>query len=141
MAGRAVVPRVGRASEHGRDFDDAKEQAARIATERDLEYAPSFHRDFVVGVATYAFELFTAVVDLDTVFVPIGLGSGICGVIGVRDLLGLKTNIVGVVAESANTYSLSVAARRIAPTASALTFADLCEQGYRAELSLMIVKP
>src|SRR6202045_1453679 len=52
--------------EHGRDFDDAKEQAARIATERDLEYAPSFHRDFVVGVATYAFELFTGVVDLDT---------------------------------------------------------------------------
>ncbi len=52
--------------EHGRDFDDAKEQAARIATERKLQYAPSFHRDFVVGVATYAFELFTAVVDLDT---------------------------------------------------------------------------
>jgi len=110
--------------EHGRDFDDAKEQAARIATERGLEYAPSFHRDFVIGVATYAFELLTAMVDIDTVYVPIGLGSGICGVIGVRDLLGLKTNIVGVVAESANTYSLSVAARRIAPTASALTFAD-----------------
>ena len=110
--------------EHGRDFDDAKEQAARIATERNLEYAPSFHRDFVVGVATYAFELFTAVVDLDTVFVPIGLGSGICGVIGTRDLLGLRTKIVGVVAEGANTYSLSVAAGRIAPTASALTFAD-----------------
>ena len=108
--------------EHGRDFDDAKEQAARIATERDLEYAPSFYRDFVVGVATYAFELFTAVVDLDTVFVPIGLGSGICGVIGTRDLLGLRTKIVGVVAEGANTYSLSVAAGRIAPTASALTF-------------------
>jgi threonine dehydratase len=93
--------------EHGRDFDDAKEQAARIATERGLEYAPSFHRDFVIGVATYAFELLTAMVDIDTVYVPIGLGSGICGVIGVRDLLGLKTNIVGVVAESANTYSLS----------------------------------
>src|ERR1700722_5505023 len=81
-------------------------------------------RDFDVGVATYAFELFTAVVDLDTVFVPIGLGSGICGVIGTRDLLGLRTKIVGVVAEGANPYSLSVAAGRIAPTASALTFAD-----------------
>jgi threonine dehydratase len=110
--------------EHGRDFDDAKEQAARIATERNLEYAPSFHRDFVVGVATYAFELFTGVVDLDTVYVPIGLGSGICGVIGTRDLLDLKTKIVGVVAEGANTYSRSVAAGRIVPTNSALTFAD-----------------
>jgi len=110
--------------EHGRDFDDAKEEAARIAADRSLEYAPSFHRYFVVGVATYAFELFTAIVDLDTIYVPIGLGSGICGVIGMRDLLGLKTKIVGVVAESANTYSRSVAAGRIAPTASALTFAD-----------------
>ena len=101
--------------EHGRDFDDAKEQAALIATKRDLEYAPSFHRDFVVGVATYAFELFTAVVDLDTVFVPIGLGSGICGVIGTRDLLGLRTKIVGVVAEGANTYSLSVPSKPMMP--------------------------
>jgi threonine dehydratase len=40
--------------EHGRDFDEAKEQAIRIASERGLEYAPSFHRDFVIGVATYA---------------------------------------------------------------------------------------
>jgi threonine dehydratase len=68
--------------EHGRDFDDAKEAAIRIAGERGLEYAPSFHRDFVIGVATYAHELFSAVDDLDTVYVPIGLGSGICGVIG-----------------------------------------------------------
>ena len=108
--------------EHGRDFDDAKEEAARIAADRSLEYAPSFHRDFVVGVATYAFELFTAIVDLDTIYVPIGLGSGICGVIGMRDLLGLKTNIVGVVAESA--IQPFGGGRRIAPTASALTFAD-----------------
>jgi threonine dehydratase len=64
--------------EHGRDFDEAKEAAIRIATERGLEYAPSFHRDFVIGVATYAHELFSAVGALDTVYVPIGLGSGIC---------------------------------------------------------------
>jgi threonine dehydratase len=110
--------------EHGRDFDEAKEQAVRIAAERGLEYAPSFHRDFVVGVATYAHELFTAIDDLDTVYVPIGLGSGICGVIGTRDVLGLKTRIVGVVAEGANTYRRSVAAGRVVPTNSALTFAD-----------------
>jgi threonine dehydratase len=110
--------------EHGRDFDEAKEQAARIATQRNLEFAPSFHRDFVIGVATYAFELFTAMMDLDVVYVPIGLGSGICGVMGTRDLLGLKTKVVGVVAEGANTYSRSMVAGRIVPTASALTFAD-----------------
>src|SRR6516164_8452512 len=102
--------------EYGRDFDEAKDQAVRIAVERGLEFAPSFHRDFVVGVATYAHELFMAVGDLDTVYVPIGLGSGICGVIGTRDALGRKTRVVGVVAANADTYARSVAAGRSVST-------------------------
>jgi threonine dehydratase len=110
--------------EHGRDFDEAKDEAIRIAKERGLEYAPSFHRDFVVGVATYAHELFSAADDLDTVYVPIGLGSGICGVIGARDAFGLKTSIVGVVSAAANCYLRSFAAGHVVPTNSALTFAD-----------------
>jgi threonine dehydratase len=110
--------------EHGRDFDEARERAVVIAAERGLQYAPSFHRDFVIGVATYAYELFTAVDDIDTVYVPIGLGSGICGLIGTRDLLGVGTRIVGVVSDSANAYRLSVEAGRVVSTNSALTFAD-----------------
>src|SRR6201984_1182822 len=110
--------------EYGRDFDEAKEAAIRIASERGAEYAPSFHRDFVVGVASYACELFSAVDDLDTVYVPIGLGSGICGLIGTRNALGLKTKIVGVVSESANAYLRSFTAGQVVPTNSALTFAD-----------------
>ena len=110
--------------EYGHDFDEAKEQALRIAAERGLEYAPTFHRDLVLGVATYAHELFTAVDNLDTVYVPIGLGSGICGVIGARDVLGRKTKVVGVVVTGANAYRRSVAAGRVVPTTSALTFAD-----------------
>src|SRR6202521_3490776 len=88
--------------EHGRDFDEAREHAVDLATDRGREFAPSFHRDFVLGVATYAYELFTSVELLDTVYVPIGLGSGICGLIGARDLLSPRTRIVGVVAERAN---------------------------------------
>jgi threonine dehydratase len=110
--------------EHGRDFDEAKEQAIRIASERGLEYAPSFHRDFVIGVATYAHELFSAMDDLDTVYVPIGLGSGICGLIGARDALGLRAQVVGVVSEAANAYFRSFTAGRAVETNSALTFAD-----------------
>jgi threonine dehydratase len=110
--------------EHGRDFDEAKEHAVHIAAERGRELAPSFHRDFVVGVATYAHELFTAESEIDTVYVPIGLGSGICGLIGTRDLLGHKTKIVGVVSDRANTYRLSVEAGCAVPTNSAATFAD-----------------
>jgi len=90
------------------------------AAKRGLEYAPSFHRDFVIGVATYALELFSAVDDLDT----IGLGSGICELIGTRDALGLKTKIVGVVSEAANAYFRSFTAGRVVETNSAFTFAD-----------------
>jgi threonine dehydratase len=90
--------------EHGVDFDDAKQRAAEIAQERGYEFVPSFHPNLVVGVATYARELFEANGDLDAVYAPIGLGSGICGLIRTRDLLGLRTDIVGVVSDRANSY-------------------------------------
>ncbi|MDJ1159940.1 threonine dehydratase [Chelatococcus sp. SYSU_G07232] len=110
--------------EHGADFDEAKPRAAALAEERGYEFVPSFHRDLVTGVATYALELFTAHPDLDVVYAPIGLGSGICGLIRTRDLLGLRTEIVGVVAQGANAYRLSVEAGAVEPTARAATFAD-----------------
>ena len=110
--------------EHGRDFDEARERAAEIAQERGYEYGKSFDKDLVLGVATYAHELFTAEPKLDAVFVPIGLGSGICGVIGARDALGHKAQVFGVVSDRANTYKRSLDAGRLVPTNSALTFAD-----------------
>ncbi len=110
--------------EAGHDFDEARGIADTLAGERGLDYVPSFHPDLVTGVATYAYELFTAVPDLDVVYVPIGVGSGICGVIGVRDLLGLATQVVGVVAEGATAYAQSFAARKVVQTDSARSFAD-----------------
>jgi threonine dehydratase len=109
---------------HGADFDEAREEAARLAREQNLMFVPSFHPDLVTGVATYALELFRAVAALDTVYVPIGLGSGICGLIRTRDLLGLDTEIVGVVAERAPAYARSVEAGEVVRTDTALTFAD-----------------
>jgi len=108
----------------GKDFDESRVVAAQVQTERGYHYVPSFHRDLVKGVATYALELFKSCADLDVVYVPIGMGSGICGLITVRDLLGLKTDIVGVVAENAPAFALSFAAGRPVPTNSAQTFAD-----------------
>jgi threonine dehydratase len=110
--------------EIGRDFDEAVEAAKRIAAERGLVMMPSFHRELVMGVATYAHELFHAAGELDAVYVPIGLGSGICAVMAVRDLLGRKTEIVGVVAEKAPAYALSFAQGRPVSTNGAETFAD-----------------
>jgi threonine dehydratase len=110
--------------EHGRDFDQAKQRALQLAAERNFEYAPAFHRDLVLGVATYAHELLTAVDHIDTIYVPVGLGSAICGMISTRDALGRKTKVVGVVASGANAYCHSLATGRVVPTTSALTFAD-----------------
>lgn len=110
--------------EFGRDFDEAKDEAHRLAGVRNLHFVSSFDPLLVRGVATYALEFFRAVPDLDAVYVPIGMGSGICGLITARDLLGLKTEIVGVVAENAPCIALSLEAGRPVPTNSAQTFAD-----------------
>ncbi len=109
---------------HGRDFDEARVRAAEIAEERGLHFVPSFHPHLVRGVATYALELFQAVGEVDVVYVPIGMGSGACGLITVRDLLGLKTEIVGVVADLAPAVKLSFEEGQLISTASARTFAD-----------------
>jgi len=108
----------------GRDFDESRAIAARIQHERGYHFVPSFHRELVKGVATYAHELFTAHPDLAVVYVPIGMGSGICGLITVRDLLGLKTEIVGVAAAEAPAFALSFEAGRVVTTETARTFAD-----------------
>jgi threonine dehydratase len=110
--------------EHGRDFDEARERAADIARERGYVFGASFAKELVLGVATYAHELFSAEPNLDAVYVPIGLGSGICGVISARDALGLKTKVIGVVSERANMYRLSLEAGHPVSTNSAITFAD-----------------
>ena len=110
--------------EHGRDFQAAHEHAMGLAAERGLHPLRSFHPWLLLGVASYALELFHAVLDIDTVYVPIGLGSGICGTIAARDALGLKTRVVGVVAENAPAYALSLASKAPVSTPSANTIAD-----------------
>jgi threonine dehydratase len=127
--------------EAGSDFDAAKDAAMKLAGERGLVMVPSFHRDLVAGVATYALELFRAAPPLDTVYVPIGLGSGICGTIAVRDALGLGTKVVGVVSTEAPAYALSFAAGRVVPTNSADTMADgMAVRGPDAEALGVILK-
>jgi len=109
---------------HGCDFDEAREHAGSLARAEGLRFVGPFDPELVAGVATYALEFFRAVPDLHTVFVPIGCGSGICGLIGARDALGLATNIVGVVSTNANAYAQSFRKRECIETASAVTIAD-----------------
>jgi threonine dehydratase len=101
--------------EFGHDFDEARVHAAHLAEQGGLEFVPAFHPDLVLGVATYARELFEGVD---------GMGSGICALIGVRDLLGLRTEVVGVVSEKAPAAALSFEARSVVTTSTAETFVD-----------------
>jgi threonine dehydratase len=110
--------------EFGRDFDEAKHEAHRVAREQGLHFIPSFHRDLVAGVASYALELLRAAPQLDVIYVGIGMGSGICGLIAARDLLGRSTEIIGVSAARAPASSLSFQAGKPVTTTSARTFAD-----------------
>ncbi|MBP0465088.1 threonine dehydratase [Roseomonas sp. PWR1] len=110
--------------EHGEDFDAARIEAARLAEAEGLEFAPSFARDLVMGVATYALEFLRAAPPLDALYVPIGLGSGIGGCILARDLLGLPTEIIGVQSVGAPSYALSFAAGHVVTTPKAETRAD-----------------
>ena len=110
--------------EHGADFDEARAHAGELARDSGLTVVPSFHPALVTGVATWALELFTSVPDLDAVYVPIGMGSGICGAILVRDLLGLQTEIIGVQSAGAPAYARSFNEGRLIALDSATTHAD-----------------
>jgi len=110
--------------ETGHDLEAARETAMELAKERGLDFIPSFGKELVMGVSTYAHELFRAAGELDAVYVPIGMGSGIVGTIAARDMLGLRTKVIGVVAEGANAVALSFAAGKPVSTNTASSFAD-----------------
>src|SRR5215467_3196363 len=127
--------------EHGEDFQAAREEAGRRAEADGLHMVPSFHPDLVLGVATYALELLRAAPDIDVLYVPIGQGSGICGCIRVRDLLGLKTEIVGVQSTEAPSYALSFKAGTVVSTETANTRADgMATRNPDAEALAIILK-
>jgi threonine dehydratase len=125
---RAMTAQGADLVEHGHDFQEALEFASTIAIERGFAMVDSFHERLVQGTATYALEFFQAAPALDTVYVPIGLGSSICGVVAARNALGLATEIVGVVAAGSPSYALSFNQRKIveAPSHTAISDGQAC---------------
>ena len=110
--------------EHGDDFQASREHAIALAAERGAHMVPSYHPELVRGVATYWWELFTAVPQLDVVYVPIGLGSGACAAIAAKLALGHKARVVGVVSTGATTYADSLAAGRVVEAPVTTQLAD-----------------
>jgi threonine dehydratase len=110
--------------EHGANFDEAREEAGRRAAADGLHFVPSFHERLVAGVATYSYELLRAVDKVDVVYVPIGMGSGICGMCAAREALGLRAEIIGVVSEHAPVYLKSFEQRKAVEWPAGTKLAD-----------------
>ncbi len=125
---------------HGKDFEAARLHS--LVLQETLNYlpVPPYERELVLGVATYALELMTSVKDLDYIYVPIGMGSGISGLIKTRDLLNLKTEIIGVVSEGAPTFALSFEAGKVISTQTANTIADGVATSSPIETAFEIIK-
>ena len=125
---RATQAQGAELVEHGYDFQEALEFAQVLARERGFALVESFHERLVHGTATYALELFEAVPNLDVVYVPIGLGSSICGMAAARNALKLSTEIVGVTAAAAPSYALSFKQRTLveAPARTLISDGQAC---------------
>jgi threonine dehydratase len=126
--------------EHGDDFQESREEALRVATRDGLHLVPSYHLDIVKGVATYWAELFRAAPDIDVVYVPIGMGSGICAAAAARNLLSPRTKIVGVCSSHALASSRSFAARAVieAPVATKLGDGMACRKLDAESIAIMV---
>ena len=125
--------------EHGDDFQDSREHALRLATERGAHMVPSFHKDLLRGVSTYWWELLRAVPQLDVVYVPIGQGSGACAAVAAKRALGHRVRIVGVVSAHATTYADSIAAGRVveAPVTTELADGMACRVADAEALAIL----
>lgn len=125
--------------EHGDEFQDAREHAAALATQRGAHMVPSFHKDLVCGVATYWWEFFKAVPHMDVAYVPIGMGSGAAAAIQAKLALSHRAEIVGVVSAHATSYADSIAAGRVlaAPVTTRLADGMACRMADPAALSML----
>ena len=126
--------------EHGEDFQESREFAQQLATQRGAHMVPSFHTDLLSGVASYWWEFMMAVPQLDVVYVPIGQGSGVCAAIAAKLALGRSLRIVGVVSAHATTYADSLAAGRVvaSPVSTQLADGMACRMADEAALAILL---
>ncbi|HEY2118449.1 MAG TPA: threonine dehydratase [Candidatus Acidoferrum sp.] len=136
----AMRAQGARLVEYGEDFQSSLEHAHKLAAVSGYHLVPPYHRDILLGVATYWLELFIAVPEIDVAYVPVGMGSGICSAAAVRNGLGLHTKLVGVVSDHAPTYALSLAQRQIVESPAQAVLADglSCRRGNESALQVML---
>ena len=128
--------------EGGKDFDDARERCERRAAETGARYVHSANETLLIaGVGTYALEVFEDLPDADVIFVPLGGGSGACGLITVRNALGAKAKIIAVGAKNADAVYRSWKGPERVVGESANTFAEGVATRVSFDLPFGIYKP
>jgi threonine dehydratase len=119
---RALGARV---DEGGRDFDQARERCEQAAASTGARYVHSANEPLLIaGVATYALEIFEQLPGVEVICVPVGGGSGACGVCIVRSALSAATQVVGIQAENADAFTRSWRGRSRVVGDSCATFAE-----------------
>jgi threonine dehydratase len=127
--------------EGGRDFDEARERCEERAAATGARYVHSANEPLLLaGVGTYALELFEELPNVDVIFVPIGGGSGACGLITVRNALGSKAKIIGVSAANADAVYRSWKGPRRVVGDTANTFAEGLATRVTFDLTFGILK-
>ncbi|HUN63003.1 MAG TPA: threonine dehydratase [Candidatus Sulfotelmatobacter sp.] len=136
----AMRAQGGTLIEFGADYQAAREKAFELAAEKQLHMVQPYHYDIVRGVATYWLELFSSVKDIDVAYVPIGMGSGICSAVAVRNGLGLRTKLVGVVSAHAPSYAESFEQRKVveAPATTRLADGMACRKPDEQALAILL---
>lgn len=110
---------------HGPDFDAAREYVEDLAAERGYRYVHSGNEPLLVaGVGTITLEILEEQPEIDTIFVPIGGGSGAAGAAIVARSVDPAIRVIGVQSEGAPAAWLSWRDRRPVETERVATFAE-----------------
>lgn len=92
----------------GADFDEARENAERLAAKHDYRYVHSGNEPHLIaGVATETLEILEEQPDVDVVIVPVGGGSGAAGACIVAKAVNPAIRVIGVQSDAAPAAYLS----------------------------------
>lgn len=92
---------------HGVDFDEAREWIKRVAEENGGKFVGPNDELLIHGVGTYALEILEELPSVDTIIVPVGAGSGVCGTGIVAKTINKDIEVIAVQSAQAPAMKLS----------------------------------
>ncbi len=129
----------GEIVEHGDRFDDAARHAQQLAREKGCRFIHSANEPLLIaGVATETLEMLEQQPGIDTIMVPVGLGSGVSGACIAAKAISRDIRIIAVQAAASPAVHDSWRSGRIEVRPNE-TFAEGLSTGEAAEMTLEIM--